>query len=208
MISLFRGVSNRGAAHWWQAGEIRVYLPSQGAEIPCAASWWVTLPLPGKSVVPHVVKKKNHRPSFQFKCFTTFDYAITFSLSLSMSPFPSHSISPPPNPPSICHSLLPLFHHPFLLLTSIRNVKKCQFFFLRLLTSGLVPGGLPQSWTMVMPKTGVKGILIGWFKMTCIVSASKTTLYTIIMYLWGKRTISTHQHTIKCDKLPIILPFF
>lgn len=125
-----------------------------------------------------------------------------------MSPFPSHSISPPPNPPSICHSLLPLFHHPFLFLTSIRNVRKCQFFFLRLLTSGLVPGGLPQSWTMVMQKTGVKGILIGWFKMTCIVSASKTTLYTIIMYLWGKRTIFTHQHTIKCDKLPIILPFF
>ena len=126
--------------------------------------------------------------------FTTFYQTIIFSPPPSISLSPSQSISPHPNPPSICLSLslslslslLPLHHHPTAQLTSVRNITKVSFVFffvLRLLTSGPAPGGLPQSWTMVMPKKnkkkteGVRGQLSRVKKRTCIFSISKITLY-------------------------------
>lgn len=144
MIRLLRVLScNRGAAHRWHAGEIRVRLPAQRAEVSRAASRWITLPLPGEPLLPNAMRK-GHLPPFSSNASPLWVYIGTFPS------FSFHCISKP-NLPSICRPLL-------LLVISVRNVKKCHVFFfsLRLRTSGQVPGGLPPSSTMVMSKTGVK----------------------------------------------------
>lgn len=78
---VWSAVWNRGAAHRRHAGEIRLHLPSQGAEISCAASRWLALPLPGEPA---------GHPMVCSLCLSVFKqppYANAFPLSLSLSLF-------------------------------------------------------------------------------------------------------------------------
>lgn len=112
---------------------------------PLTAFKWVSCP-----VAPLYLKKH------LLYCFWSRHYFLSIPAYIN----PPHSISPSLNPPSICHSLLPLSYQPIVNL----HQKKRQSLFspLRLLTFGLARGGLRPSWTMVMTKTEVKGVSVGW----------------------------------------------